>query len=85
MEELLKFDTDMWDNILGMLSSHDGSTRNLAFGFLENIDYTNKDQMETFEDNMHLVMATTIPTEDKGKLVHHYFTALSKQNGNEYI
>jgi hypothetical protein len=81
MKELLKFDTDMWDNILGMLSSPDGSTRNLAFGFLENIDYTNKDQMEVLEETMHLSLAfRQMDNIEKGKLVHMYFTLLGKQN-----
>ena len=82
MEELLKFDSESWDSLFGMMTSPDEESRNLAFGMLESIDYNSEDQMEVFEDNMHLAMTTSIPSQDKGKLIHHYFLALSKQNGN---
>ena len=82
MEELLKFDSESWDSLFGMMTSPDEESRNLAFGMLESIDYNSEDQMETFEDNMHLAMTSKIPTQDKGKIIHHYFLALSKQNGN---
>ena len=50
---------------------------------LENIDYSDQEQMEKFEENMQLSMGSlNMPTNDKGKMIHHYFTALSKQNGN---
>jgi len=84
MEQLLKLDNEMWDNILDMLSSPDGSTRTLGLGFLENIDYTNKEQMEVLEETMHLSLTfKQMENLEKGKLVHIYFTLLGKQN--EYI
>jgi hypothetical protein len=83
MENLLKLDNEMWDNVLSMLSSPDGSARNLALGFIENIDYTDKDQMEVLEETMHLSLTfKQMDNIEKGKLVHTYFTALGKQNGN---
>jgi hypothetical protein len=85
MENLLKFDSEMWDSILDMLSSPDGSTRTLGLGFLENIDYTNKDQMGILEETMHLSLAfRQMENIEKGKLVHTYFTLLGKQNEYEH-
>ena len=82
MSELLVFDKDMWETISNMLQSQDKESRQLAFGMLQTIDYNSKDQMDVFEENMHTSIASSIPSEDKGKLIHHYFLALSKQNGN---
>lgn len=82
MSELLVFDKDMWETISNMLQSQDKESRELAFGMLQTIDYNSKDQMDVFEENMHTAIASSIPSEDKGKLIHHYFLALSKQNGN---
>ena len=85
MENLLKFDSEMWDNVLSMLSSPDGSTRTLALGFIENIDYTSKEQMEVLEETMHLSLAfRQMDNIEKGKLVHTYFTLLGKQNEYEH-
>ena len=84
MEQLLKLDNEMWDNILDMLSSPDDSTRTLGLGFLENIDYTNKEQMEVLEETMHLSLTfKQMENLEKGKLVHIYFTLLGKHY--EYI
>jgi hypothetical protein len=42
--------------------------------------------MEVLEETMHLSLTfKQMDNIEKGKLVHTYFTALSKQNGNEYI
>jgi len=82
MSELLVFDKDMWETISNMLQSQDKESRQLAFGMLQTIDYNSKDQIDVFEENMHTTIASSIPSEDKGKLIHHYFLALSKQNGN---
>ena len=84
MEEKLQFDVESWNSLFQMMTSKDEKSRNLAFGMLENIDYTNENQMEIFEEKMQSAMTTLIPTEAKGKLVHHYFSALSKQNVNQY-
>ena len=83
MEELLKFDEESWNSLFHMVTSKDEESRHLAFGMLENIDYNDQEQMEKFEENMQLSMGSlNMPTNDKGKIIHHYFTALSKQNGN---
>jgi hypothetical protein len=83
MTELLTFDEDMWASIMNMLQSQDKESRELALGMVESIDYNNQEQMEVFEDKMQSSMTSThLGPEQKGKLVHHYFLALSKQNGN---
>jgi hypothetical protein len=83
MTELLTFDEDMWVSIMGMLQSPDKESREMAFGIVENIDYTNQEQMEVFEDKMQSSMTSLhLEPEQKGKLIHHYFLALSKQNDN---
>jgi hypothetical protein len=83
MTELLTFDEDMWASIMGMLQSPDKESREMAFGIVENIDYTNQEQMEVFEDKMQSSMTSLhLEPEQKGKLIHHYFLALSKQNDN---
>jgi hypothetical protein len=83
MSELLVFDKDMWETISNMLQSQDKESRELAFGMIENIDYNNQEQMEVFEEKMNSSMTSPhLGPEQKGKLVHHYFLALSKQNGN---
>ena len=83
MTELLTFDEDMWASIMNMLQSPDKKSREMAFGMVENIDYTNQEQMEVFEDKMQSSMTSLhLEPEQKGKLIHHYFLALSKQNDN---
>jgi hypothetical protein len=83
MTELLTFDEEMWASIMGMLQSSDKESRELAFGMVENIDYNNQKQMEVFEEKMNSSMTSPhLGPEQKGKLIHHYFLALSKQNGN---
>jgi len=83
MTELLTFDEDMWASIMGMLQSPDKESREMAFGIVENIDYTNQEQMEVFEDKIQSSMTSLhLEPEQKGKLIHHYFLALSKQNDN---
>ena len=85
MNELLVFDEESWDNIYNMLVSSDESSRKLAIGLLSNINYTNKKQMSLFEDQMHLVAAhKNVSSEGKGEIIHTYFTALGKQNGNNF-
>jgi hypothetical protein len=83
MDELLVFDEESWNNMFNMLVSPDESSRKLAIGLLSNINYTNKEQMSLFEDQMHLVLAhKNVSSEEKGKIIHTYFTALGKQHGN---
>jgi hypothetical protein len=83
MTELLTFDEDMWASIMNMLQSQDKESRELALGMVESIDYNNQEQMEVFEEKMNSSMTSPhLGTEQKGKLIHHYFLALSKQNGN---
>jgi hypothetical protein len=85
MNELLVFDEESWDNMFNMLVSPDENSRKLAIGLLRNIDYTNKKQMSLFEDQMHLVVAhKNVSSEGKGEIIHTYFTALGKQNGNNF-
>ncbi len=83
MNDLLVLDKELWDNLGSMLLSPDEENRNLAFGMLENIDYTNKEQMKIFEDQMMLSMASIYMSgNEKGKMMHHYFILLEKQNDN---
>jgi hypothetical protein len=85
--ELLKLNEEEWDNINAMLSSPDKESVSLGFGLLENIDYTNEEQIKLFEDYLHLFLS--IPSTEKasnrikGKYMHHYFEALENFNLNK--
>jgi hypothetical protein len=64
-----------------MLLSPDIDSRNLAMGMLEGVDYLNQDQMSSFENLMHDFLGLTKDNAPgKGKLVHLYFSLLSKAN-----
>ena len=64
-----------------MLISPDVESRRLALGMLENIDYTNKDQMSSFEHLMNEFLGrSTENSPGKGRIVHMYFSLLSKAN-----
>jgi len=81
MENRTIFDEDMWNTLISMLISPDEESRRLALGMLENIDYTNKDQMSSFEHLMNEFLGrSTEPSLGKGKIVHMYFSFLSKAN-----
>jgi hypothetical protein len=50
-------------------------------GMLEGVDYLNQDQMSSFENLMHDFLGLTKDNAPgKGKLVHLYFSLLSKAN-----
>ena len=81
MENRIIFDKDMWNQLNSMLISPDVESRNLAMGMLEGIDYLNQDQMFQFEELMHeFLYRSTENSPGKGKLVHLYFSLLSKAN-----
>jgi hypothetical protein len=81
MEDKIVFDKDMWNTLISMLLSPDIDSRNLAMGMLEGVDYLNQDQMSSFENLMHDFLGLTKDNAPgKGKLVHLYFSLLSKAN-----
>ena len=81
MEDKIVFDKDMWNTLISMLLSPDVDSRNLAMGMLEGVDYLNQDQMSSFENLMHDFLGLTKDNAPgKGKLVHLYFSLLSKAN-----
>lgn len=81
MEDKIVFDEDMWNTLISMLLSPDIDSRNLAMGMLEGVDYLNQDQMSSFENLMHDFLGLTKDNAPgKGKLVHLYFSLLSKAN-----
>lgn len=82
MSELLEFDEESWNNLTEMVKSPDDSTRKLAFGMLKGIDYTNTDQMNSFEEFMYVSMGLDTLITTKGQIIHTYFSLLSKSNGN---
>ena len=81
MENRIIFDKGMWNQLNSMLVSSDVESRNLAMGMLEGVDYLNQDQMSSFENLMHDFLGLTKDNAPgKGKLVHLYFSLLSKAN-----
>jgi hypothetical protein len=81
MEDKIVLDEDMWNTLISMLLSPDIDSRNLAMGMLEGVDYLNQDQMSSFENLMHDFLGLTKDNAPgKGKLVHLYFSLLSKAN-----
>jgi len=81
MEERIVFDEDMWNTLMSMLISPDVDSRNLAMGMLKGVDYTNEDQMSSFENFMHdFLELTKDNVPGRGKLVHLYFSLLNKAN-----
>ena len=81
MSELLVFDKEMWETLLSMLISPDVESKNLAVGMLQNIDYSNQDQMSKFERLIYDVIGLSKDNSpSKSKLVHMYFSFLNKTN-----
>ena len=77
MEEKLVFDKDMWDSLFEMIVSPDEDTRKLAFGMLENFDYTKKEDLDIFENFMQVCVGNiNVKSKEKGELVNLYFTLL---------
>jgi hypothetical protein len=80
MSEFLKLNEEEWSNLNNILLSVDEESVNLGFGLLKNVDYTNKEQIELFEDYLHLFLATPSTEEYhnkiKAKYMHYYFEAL---------
>jgi hypothetical protein len=77
MEEKLVFDKDMWDSLFEMIASPDEDTRKLALGMLENFDYTKKEDLNIFENFVHVCLGNfNIKSKEKGELVNLYFTSL---------
>lgn len=81
MEDRIVFDEDMWSTLMSMLLSPDTESRKLALGMLKGVDYTNEDQMSSFEELIHEFLGrSTDNSPGKGKLVHLYFSLLGKSN-----
>ena len=81
MEEKIVFDKEMWDSLMNMFISPDEESRTLALGLLENFDYTNKNNLDEFEEFLHVCIGhIKTNSETKGKLLNSYFTALTKYN-----
>lgn len=85
MEEKIVFDKEMWDSLFNMMISPDEDSRNLAIGLLENIDYTNKNNLDEFENFTHICIGHPTKNMPKGKLLNKYFTAITKYNECQHL